>query len=242
MIPRSLAPGLPALVALVLAATSIVSPASAALAATSPKRGLCFTPDPKWPQDNYLWPRQTDLTWYYNYGAMPSPVFNNVSQDAFEFVPMLWGAPADHTDTTFLQDVKSLVGRGVAIKHVMSFNEPDGPTQNGGSDIDPAVAAQVWVNNIMPLQAMGIKVGLPACTGGWGGVPWLNQMLGNCSKIISNGGKTKNCTYDYVPIHWYGNFEGLASHIGTYSAAYVFPRLGPSVLPLLIANETARAK
>jgi hypothetical protein len=36
----------------------------------------------------------------------------------------------------------------------------------------------------------------------------------------SMGGQEKrNCTYDFVPLHWYGDFQGLASHIGEYSAA-----------------------
>jgi hypothetical protein len=188
----------------------------------SSKRGLVFTPNSSFPQDNWIWTRQpSDLTWYYNYGPTPSPAYNNLTQDEFEFVPMLWGAPADISDTSFLATVKNLItNKGIRISHVMGFNEPDGPHEWGGSDIEPDVAAQVWVNNIIPLQEMGIKVGLPAQTGGWGGVPWLRQFLGNCSIIISKGaGETKNCTYDFVPIHWYGNFGGLASHIGTYAAA-----------------------
>ena len=28
------------------------------------------------------------------------------------------------------------------------------------------------------------------------------------------------CTFDFIPLHWYGNFDGLASHIGTYQAAF----------------------
>lgn len=192
-----------------------------AVATRSSKRGLVFTPDSRWPQDNYIWPRApSDLTWYYNYGAEPSPVYSNVSQAAFEFVPMLWGAPSDLSDTAFLTTVQTLISsKRINISHVMTFNEPDGSSQYGGSNVQPSAAAQVWVNNIIPLQQLGVKAGLPACTGGWGGVPWLAQFLGNCSALISTGDSTKNCTYDFVPIHWYGNFEGLASHIGTYVAA-----------------------
>jgi hypothetical protein len=200
-----------------LAVCASVSPASAA---ASGKRGLVFTPNATWAQDNYIWTRQpSDLTWYYNYQATPSPVYANLTQDAFEFVPMLWGAPADTSDTTFLKAVQGLIKNGRNISHVMSFNEPDGPMSWGGSDVDPTVAAEVWISNIMPLREMGVKVGLPACTGGWGGLPWTRQFLGNCSRLISTGGETKNCTFDFVPVHWYGNFEGLASHIGEWYAA-----------------------
>lgn len=194
---------------------------AASSATPSSKRGLVFTPNATHPNDNYIWTRQpSDLTWYYNYGASPSSVYSNLSQSDFEFVPMLWGAPSSASDVTFLNTVKGLVTGGRNITHVMTFNEPDGTSATGGSDVDPTMAAKVWISNIVPLQQMGIKVGLPACTGGWGGIPWLDQFLGNCSLLISEstGGKTKNCTYDFVPLHWYGNFEGLASHIGQYYA------------------------
>jgi len=216
------------LASLVVAALLHISPCSATRSA---KRGLVFTPDSDYPQDNQIWPQSpSDLTWYYNYGPSPSPAYTSIPQSQFEFVPMLWGKPADLGDTTFLTTVKDLIStNGINITHVMAFNEPDGPSSSGGSDIQPSDAAVVWVKNIIPLQKMGIKVGLPACTGGWGGIPWLNQFLGNCSSVISSGGKTKNCTYDFVPLHWYGNFEGMASHIGEYSAAYVF--FFPSQLP-----------
>lgn len=29
-----------------------------------------------------------------------------------------------------------------------------------------------------------------------------------------------NCTIDFIPVHWYGNFEGFASHIGQVNATY----------------------
>lgn len=135
---------------------------------------------------------------------------------------MLWGAPADSSDTTFLTSVKSHISNGRNITHVMSFNEPDGPMAWGGSDVDPKMAAEVWLTNIEPLREMGVKVGLPACTGGWGGIPWMRQFLGNCSALITTDERTpRNCSFDFVPLHWYGPFEGLASHIGTWAAEYV---------------------
>jgi hypothetical protein len=30
----------------------------------------------------------------------------------------------------------------------------------------------------------------------------------------------KNCTFDFIPLHWYGDFGGLASHLGEYTAAF----------------------
>ena len=184
----------------------------------SPKRGLVYVPNKETPEDDEVWVRSgSDLTWYYNYEKEPSAAFAGLAQEDFAFVPMLWG-PID--DASFRESVEAQIEAGRNITHVLAFNEPDGPTQYGGSDVAPARAAEVWVRNIEPLAAYGVKLGLPACTGGWGGIPWLQQFLGNCSELISaDGGRRRNCTYDFVNIHWYGNFEGLASHMGSYSAA-----------------------
>ncbi|KAI0965781.1 glycoside hydrolase family 128 protein [Xylaria arbuscula] len=184
----------------------------------SDKRGLVFVPNSKSPDDNKIWVESgSDLTWYYNYSPMPAPAYADQQQSDFEFVPMLFGSI---DDTSFLDSVNGLIEGGRNISHVLTFNEPDGSTQYGGSNLDPTKAAQIWVDNIIPLKEKGVKAGLPACTGGEGGIPWLNQFLGNCSSLISNNGTTQNCTYDFVTIHWYGNFEGLASHLGEYSAAF----------------------
>lgn len=209
-----------AFAAFLAALPSLIAPAAAG-PLSSPKRGLAFTPNATTRSDDAKWTaKPSDLTWYYNYKAIPEPTFENTPQSEFEFVPMLWGAPQSLDDTSFLTSVKSLIkDKGINITNVLSFNEPDGSSSYGGSSIDPAAAARVWVNNVMPLQKMGVRVGLPACTGGSSGLPWLRNFLGECSKLISSNGQTRNCTYDFVTIHWYGNFEGLASHMGEYSAA-----------------------
>ncbi|CCF32474.1 hypothetical protein CH063_00808 [Colletotrichum higginsianum] len=196
--------------------TFLLALAPLVAATSSSKRGLVFTPNSNWPQDNQIWVQPgSDLTWYYNYQEIPSPAYASKSQEEFEFVPMMWGVTSNPDDTTFLKSVKSLIkDKGINITHALAFNEPDGPTQYGGSDIAPAIAAKAWVANFIPLQELGVKVGLPACTGAPAGLPWLKQFLGNCSDIISDGGEKKNCTYDFLPVHWYDNFGGLASHIG----------------------------
>ncbi|KAM3522992.1 hypothetical protein MY4038_008384 [Beauveria bassiana] len=192
--------------------------------AASGKRGLVFTPNPSYPQDNKLWrPPGIDLTWYYNYGSIPSPAYADVAQDQFEFVPMMWGVGADPSDASWLADVKGLIKQGRNITHALAFNEPDAPNSWGGSNVDPHIAAQAWVANFEPLAAMNVKLGLPAVTGAPAGLVWLKQFLGNCSALVSSkssGGGTKNCTFDVVPVHWYDNFGGLASHIGERRALW----------------------
>ncbi|TQV94202.1 hypothetical protein V2A60_002751 [Cordyceps javanica] len=189
------------------------------------KRGLVFTPNPSHPQDNKLWrPPGNDLTWYYNYGSIPSPAYADVAQDQFEFVPMMWGVGADPKDDKWLREVKGVISDGRNITHALAFNEPDAPNSWGGSNVDPRTAAQAWVVNFEPLAAMNVKLGLPAVTGAPAGLDWLKQFLGNCSALVSSGGggggQTKNCTFDFIPLHWYDNFAGLASHIGERRALW----------------------
>jgi hypothetical protein len=190
----------------------------------SAKRGLLSVATKHNDQDDRIWVQDgSDLTWYYSYEATPLPVYDDKPQVDFEFVPI--------DDTSFLDTVTKLVNGGREIQHVLGFNEPDGTQSTGGSNIDPQTAANVWVKNIDPLREKGIKVGLPACTGAPTGIPWLQQFLAECSALISTGSEVRNCSYDFVTIHWYGNFEGLASHLGEYSAAYVttpFARLDDS--------------
>lgn len=144
-----------------------------------------------------------------------------IPQDRFEFVPMMWGVGDDASDTTFINNVKSLIDDGVNITHVLGFNEPNAMIDVGGSKFDPKTAAEAWVANFEPLGEMGVKLGLPACTGGWDEFPWLKNFLGNCSEILSKDVSKKNCTWDFLPVHWHDNFEGLASHIGEHLAQYV---------------------
>ncbi|KAK4151700.1 alkali-sensitive linkage protein 1 [Chaetomidium leptoderma] len=207
-----------ALAALLAAAPSLIVP----VAAAASKRGLAFTPNETTRGDDKIWvEKPTSLTWYYDYKPKPASTYEDVPQSEFEFVPMMWGAPESPGDTTFLSTVKSLVeDKGINITNVLSFNEPDGPFVYGGSNMEPSAAAQIWVDNLLPLQRMGIRVGLPACTGGSSGMPWLENFLTECSKLVSTKDNKRNCTYDFVTIHWYGNFDGLASHMGQYAAAF----------------------
>lgn len=174
---------------------------------TSPKRGLIFIPNADTPQDNSIWTRAgSDLTWYYNYQPNPSPA---LAGSSLQFVPMLFTATATTSGTVFLDSVKSLISGGANVSHVLSFNEPDGTTNTGGSNISPQVAAAAWQRELEPLRKLGVKVGAPAVTGSPGGFTWLSDFFSAC-----------NCTADFIPIHWYGNFEGLASHMGQVRGTY----------------------
>ncbi|KIN00541.1 glycoside hydrolase family 128 protein [Oidiodendron maius Zn] len=178
----------------------------------SAKRGLVFVPNPSYSSDNQIWISSgSDLTWYYNYGAEPSPVYSSAeAQSAFEFVPMLWGLSND----SFVDQVTTLIQGGTNITHVLTFNEPDGSSANGGSDIPPETAATAWIKEVEPLRKLGVKTGAPAVTGSPGGFTWLQEFFANCTN------QGTNCTADFMTVHWYGDFQGLASQLGQVSAAY----------------------
>ena len=188
---------------------------------TSPKRGIVYV-DPASPSDDTIWSRPSNgLTWYYNYHSTPTPSLLK-SAPHLSFVPMEWGASPSNSDTTFLSSIKDQLSSGANISHILGFNEPDGPASTGGSSLPPAVAAASWLRNIAPLRLppYNLKAGLPAVTGSPRGITWLEAF--NTSCLALNPGE--GCAGDFLPIHFYGDFAGLASHLGQMRALY--PRLG----------------
>ena len=100
---------------------------------------------------------------------------------------------------------------GTNITHVLAFNEPDGQSSTGGSAIPADLAASTWQRQIEPLKQKGVKLGAPAVTGAPSGFTWLQNFFTQCAG---------NCSVDFIPVHWYGNFEGLASHVGQVMGTY----------------------
>jgi hypothetical protein len=176
-------------------------------ATTSPKRGLCHVPSDKYPTDDNIWTTTgSDLTWYYNYQSTPSVAY---SSSNMQFVPMLWGSTLPSPD--FKTTVENMLDAGMNVSYVLGFNEPDGPQSTGGSNMPADQAASIWKEQIEPLKARGVKLGAPVVTGSPTGFTWLENWLNAC-----DGG----CNPDFIPVHWYGNFEGLASHVGQVMGTY----------------------
>jgi hypothetical protein len=180
-------------------------------ATSSSKRGLCYVPSDDHPDDDTIWTKTpgSDLTWYYNYKPEPSEAYKKTPSLAF--VPMLWGAEDGDQGTPFLDSVKQQLNSGTKIEYVLGFNEPDGTHATGGSNIAPSLAASTWKREMEPLRALGVKLGAPAVTGSEDGFSWLENWFKACG-----GG----CHPDFLPLHWYGNFEGLASHVGRMVIKY----------------------
>ena len=201
---------------LVLLSSLLLAPLVTSQDTSSTKRGLVYVPNAKHLSDDSIWIRPgSDLTWYYNYGATPSLSFT--ADHAFEFVPMLFSAPSDpsSTDTSFSDSINQQIQAGANITHILTYNEPDGGSSTGGSNLPVDTAASTWIREIAPLRKQGIKVGLPACTGSPNGFNWLANFNTSCLALDPDG-----CEADFIPVHWYGNFEGMASHIGQVRATY----------------------
>lgn len=183
----------------------VLYPLSTLAQTTSPKRGLCHVPSNKYPSDDSIWFTNVPSppTWYYNYGPSPSTVYT--SRQNLQFVPMLWGASASDTGTPFFDTVKAQIDAGANITHVLSYNEPDATNAVGGSNLDVSTAATRWKAELFPLQKLGVKVGAPAVTGGASGWTWLDNWFKACGN---------DCNPDFMTVHWYGNFEGMMSHVG----------------------------
>lgn len=189
-----------------LALSLALLPSLALAATSSPKRGLIDVATANSERDSSYFTSASDLTWYYNYAATPSSLYTSVS--SLQFVPQLWGL---HTASSFTDTVRSLIASGSNVSYVLTFNEPDGPASTGGSNISPADAAAAWISQVEPLRTDGVMLGAPAVTGSPRGFVWLQDFFTACA------GK---CTADFIPVHWYGNFEGLASHIGQVRGNY----------------------
>jgi hypothetical protein len=179
---------------------------------SSNKRGLIYITSDH-PSDAQIWvENNSDLTWYYDYSDTPAAVYSNLSQEEFEFVPMLWGPT---NSSGFASEIKSQIISGRNITHILTFNEPDGASSTGGSEIMPADAASIWIKDIEPLRNESIRIGAPSVTGSQSGLTWLSEFFSNCTALKTN------CTVDFIPLHWYGDFQGLASYLGQVVAAYV---------------------
>ena len=179
--------------------------AISAQSTSSSKRGLVAISSP---EDADIWDvKGSKLTWYYNYAAYPTSTYDGSS---LQFVPMLSGAPKKG-DTKFSDLIGSLINGGTKVPYVLSFNEPDLCDGIGGACVDPGTAAQIWIEQIEPLKHLHIKLGAPSTTGSSSGTQWLGQFFGYCDG---------RCTPDFLPLHWYGDFEGLASYVGSMNVLY----------------------
>lgn len=190
-----------------LASSSLVASQSTTFAS---KRGLAYLGDAHSSDEDLLLSANSSIDWYYNWSPNP------VAGLSLAFVPLLHGL-SDAGSASELGTINSLPASST---HLLTFNEPDGTTSSGGSAISPSDAAKAYIDDIVPLRTSSSRswnISHPATTGSSSGLAWLQEFNASCWDIDPDNG----CPADFVALHWYGDFAGLASWIGTLREFYV---------------------
>jgi len=179
------------------------------------KRGFAFIGDTHTSDNRLLSSDSSPLTWYYNWS--PYPNGDLIPTGSLEFIPMIHGI--DATEDSRTEQVIS--GLDSSSTHLLSFNEPDGTTSSGGSSISPEDAARAYINYVVPFRdgskgSRNWKISHPSTTGSGNGLEWLRRFNSSCYDIDPENG----CPTDFIAAHWYGDFGGLASWLGTLDEFY----------------------
>lgn len=133
-----------------------------------------------------------------------------------EFVPLIHGIDGAQSSQT----ARVLSSLPSSSQHLLSFNEPDGTTDSGGSAITPENAARAYIDHIVPYRngkdGRRWKISHPSTTGSPMGLNWLRRFNESCYRIDRENG----CPTDFVAVHWYGAFDGMAGWLGTLNEFY----------------------
>ncbi|KAF1983661.1 glycoside hydrolase family 128 protein [Aulographum hederae CBS 113979] len=193
---------------------------------SSPKRGLVDTFNHASHDPTLFTAANSTLTWFYNYYYLPT-----IRRTPLTYVPMIHGLS---TLSASLPAIRSL---DASVTHLLTFNEPDGSAESGGSNISAPDAAEAYISSILPLRdSHGLKISLPATTGSGRGMDWLADFNASCFSLNPDVG----CPADFAAVHWYGDFGGMASYLGQFHEMY--PQLPlwltEFALPAASANVT----
>lgn len=90
---------------------------------------------------------------------------------------MLFGADLSATDYSFLNAVTAQNEAAGEVEYVHGFNEPDGESDCGGSNIPLQIVAKTWIGQMEPLSKVGVNLGAPAGTGTSSGFTWLRNLF-----------------------------------------------------------------
>ncbi|KAJ8118599.1 hypothetical protein ONZ43_g3962 [Nemania bipapillata] len=179
----------------------------------SSKRGTSYTSNSDSHDQDYdiLLSSKSPVNWYFTWSPVqaPSNIFPNDTKSRIEFVPAL--PSTDNLD----DNIKALDQLPDSSKHLLTFNEPDGTTDSGGSSISPDDAAKAYIEKIVPLRDR-FQISHPSVTGSSRGLDWLKDFNSSCWDIDSDNG----CPTDFVTAHWYGDFAGLSSWLEQLSNWY----------------------
>ncbi|KAH7389946.1 glycosyl hydrolase catalytic core-domain-containing protein [Pyrenochaeta sp. MPI-SDFR-AT-0127] len=194
---------------------SLLALLASTVVAQDSKRGFAFIGDTHVPDNRLLSSSNSPLKWYYNWS--PYPNSNLIPSDTLEFTPMVHGIDATQDSRT--EEVIRNIPQ--SSTHLLSFNEPDGTQESGGSKISAKDAAKAYIDYIVPFRngekgGRKWKISHPSTTGSPMGLKWLREFNTSCYEIDSQNG----CPTDFISAHWYGAFDGLAAWLGTLDEFY----------------------
>jgi hypothetical protein len=175
----------------------------------SSKRGLAYHGDEHESDNNLLTSNNSEIAWYYTWSLWPSGQIG----DSLPFVPLIHGLD-DASDSELTKRLNNLPDSST---HLLTFNEPDGETDTGGSSISAKEAAAAYMKHIAPLRDSKRKwsISHPSVTGSPRGLDWLRDFNESCYDIDDGG-----CPTDFVAVHWYGDAAGLENWLGSLREFY----------------------
>jgi hypothetical protein len=175
------------------------------VASATTKQGLAYISGIAGYDLSVLISAKTPISWYHGWTLDQTPNINST----IEFVPMI--PNLDLAEPAQFNSVLS--GAPDLSTHLLTFNEPDGTTDSGGSAIDPDDAARSYIDNLVPLRSNTTRawnISHPAVTGSTQGLDWLRSFNSSCYDLDPAG-----CPTDFVAVHWYGDAVGLQSWLTT---------------------------
>ncbi|OBS27906.1 hypothetical protein FPOA_01847 [Fusarium poae] len=175
----------------------------------SSKRGLAFHGDDHESDNNLLTSNNSEIAWYYTWSLWPSQQIGS----SLPFIPLIHGLD-DASDSELSKRLNSLLDSST---HLLTFNEPDGETDTGGSSISPKDAAKSYMENIVPLRDAKREwsISHPSVTGSPRGLEWLRDFNESCYDIDDKG-----CPTDFIAVHWYGDAVGLDNWLNSLREFY----------------------
>ncbi|QPC76310.1 hypothetical protein HYE68_007062 [Fusarium pseudograminearum] len=175
----------------------------------SSKRGLAFHGDDHEADNKLLTSNNSEIAWYYTWSLWPSQQIGN----SLPFLPLIHGLD-DASDSELQNRLNNLPDSST---HLLTFNEPDGETDTGGSGISPKDAAKAYMKNIVPLRDTKREwsISHPSVTGSPRGLEWLRDFNESCYDIDDKG-----CPTDFIAVHWYGDAVGLDNWLNSLRDFY----------------------
>ncbi|KAI0167226.1 glycosyl hydrolase catalytic core-domain-containing protein [Pestalotiopsis sp. NC0098] len=179
---------------------------------TSSKRGLAYSGDDNEADMNLLTSDKSPISWYYTWSLNQAPDVNGTAA----FVPLV-----PTTDEAADSGLETTLGAlPSSSTHLLTFNEPDGTTDSGGSSVEPEDAAKAYVEHIAALRTSSERswnISHPSVTGSERGLEWLRSFNESCYDLDPDAG----CPTDFISVHWYGDFAGLTWWLDTLREFYV---------------------